>query len=332
MSLSIAREQLAHLPQSTTVWAGARRSTNIMVQKRRHDLVLWVDDQTVRGFDVAPRGEAPEAAIQALLKCMETPLSGLPAARPAAVYLEMPTAWEREQLERLGIRVVEAPPHGLLDETFETFGEHLGDHRTYLQAARPEVVGTFFAAARDFYLDLPWNEAHDDELVRISGLSTSPIWVSVLGAGSIQYGLGIYLRARSAVSMMDGEPDQAMAAGLMSMTFDRPDEVGIDICEEIRAHEWPLAKPGRIPLLLRTEASSRRMGDREDLILVMDAMHVVRRRLLHGELTTTTPSGRPAEASWPVDIDALREIVGGLWHRNEPCPCGSGRKLKRCCG
>ncbi len=37
------------------------------------------------------------------------------------------------------------------------------------------------------------------------------------------------------------------------------------------------------------------------------------------------------EAPLPPPVDTIRNESGGP-KRNEPCPCGSGKKYKKCCG
>jgi hypothetical protein len=49
-------------------------------------------------------------------------------------------------------------------------------------------------------------------------------------------------------------------------------------------------------------------------------------------LVTRTPAVWPGQAR-SHGIEGIHEAVRerGRWGRNEPCPCGSGRKFKRCC-
>ena len=56
----------------------------------------------------------------------------------------------------------------------------------------------------------------------------------------------------------------------------------------------------------------------------------VRTDVLGNVIATRRGSGGEAEVPMPVSVTIRRQMpkVG----RNEPCPCGSGRKFKHCCG
>ena len=50
------------------------------------------------------------------------------------------------------------------------------------------------------------------------------------------------------------------------------------------------------------------------------------RRVLHGHGTVFFPDGEEAEEAEASAVPTAK--VG----RNDPCPCGSGKKFKKCCG
>ncbi|MGH7856174.1 MAG: SEC-C metal-binding domain-containing protein [Candidatus Binatia bacterium] len=43
----------------------------------------------------------------------------------------------------------------------------------------------------------------------------------------------------------------------------------------------------------------------------------------------SSASSQPCCARWRPDRESFNETRIG---RNDPCPCGSGKKFKRCCG
>jgi preprotein translocase subunit SecA len=51
-----------------------------------------------------------------------------------------------------------------------------------------------------------------------------------------------------------------------------------------------------------------------------------------GEVSTTTPATASAVASTATNVEPSAELEFGDVPRNAPCPCGSGRKYKRCHG
>ncbi|MFM8704805.1 MAG: SEC-C metal-binding domain-containing protein, partial [Planctomycetia bacterium] len=61
---------------------------------------------------------------------------------------------------------------------------------------------------------------------------------------------------------------------------------------------------------------------------------------IHAEAAPATlpepgqPSGQPAAAGDAQGLQAVEPIrnLGQKVGRNDPCPCGSGRKFKNCCG
>jgi preprotein translocase subunit SecA len=46
--------------------------------------------------------------------------------------------------------------------------------------------------------------------------------------------------------------------------------------------------------------------------------------------TTSTRASEPENGEYAIDLPARRS--GPKVGRNEPCPCGSGKKYKNCCG
>jgi uncharacterized protein YecA (UPF0149 family) len=45
-------------------------------------------------------------------------------------------------------------------------------------------------------------------------------------------------------------------------------------------------------------------------------------------------AGLPGEDEQPLPppVETIRTEKGGTVGRNDPCPCGSGKKYKKCCG
>jgi preprotein translocase subunit SecA len=51
-----------------------------------------------------------------------------------------------------------------------------------------------------------------------------------------------------------------------------------------------------------------------------------------GDVSTTTPASASAAASTATNVEPSAGLDFGDVPRNAPCPCGSGRKYKRCHG
>lgn len=81
--------------------------------------------------------------------------------------------------------------------------------------------------------------------------------------------------------------------------------------------------------LMRLVAELRIVArDRPDLA---DPIERVENGVRHGEFDATKQESDRWAASKDGQ-DTMRALVGPRPGRNEPCPCGSGKKFKKCCG
>jgi hypothetical protein len=110
-----------------------------------------------------------------------------------------------------------------------------------------------------------------------------------------------------------GEIEQAYEQGLIDTTMITLDDVKGDLA---RGEEWALAS------LVRN--SHRRLVD--DTVKTMEGW-----ASFNQEKTLRLPPSEPVNP-WRDSIDTGYKRIGPKIGRNDPCPCASGKKYKKCCG
>jgi hypothetical protein len=124
--------------------------------------------------------------------------------------------------------------------------------------------------------------------------------------------------------------------GLVSAVGDLPaPELLADVR---RAYEEGLVDPGFVSLEgIERDLQSRPAGRRERHYVITDAINEMQGwAAFHPEDSQSSPVpkikapvGRPEPASSAAPQPVVRTPKTG---RNDPCPCGSGKKYKKCCG
>jgi len=100
-------------------------------------------------------------------------------------------------------------------------------HRFFEESVPPAAIGDLFEAAREYYTAAPWKTVDQPLEIRIGDADSC--WVTVMGAGGIEYGLGIHRSARALAEMLTGDADADDPGDLLGITYrseaEAPDEL-----------------------------------------------------------------------------------------------------------
>lgn len=329
-------------------------------------LALWLERpaDVVVAYDVIPPGDPLPAFARVLRKAIQQPMSGRPR-RPARVRVADPAlaAIVREMLGR-NIQVTVAPTPEL-DEIMATFNEFAdadGEEQSYLDEGRvdAEAVTTFFHSARLLYLVAPWQTAGDNDILHmdIPALGVRGACVSIIGHLGESLGLIVFPSLKGFQSFIEaagateahGKKPRNIGTGWLSLNFERGADLPAGMRREISGHAWPVAGTAAYPVAMNIDPDlvSRPLVTRDYRVLEACARAVAafyvkhRDRFGTGDMVPVCESwfdqaGLEVRLTLPYEAHAMfapaeserpsRPRVG----RNEPCPCGSGRKYKKCC-
>lgn len=246
-----------------------------------------------------------------------------------------------------------------------------GGESSYFDGGRipPGLVRELFVSAERLYRCAPWKSAYDSQVLKldIPSLGVEGACVSVMGNLGQSFGLIIFpslagyqafYRLASAGSIRKkGRVD--LGTDWLSLNFERGGDLPADTRREALAHGWPVAGPDAYPLLLHVErdGGSRPLVQRDYQIatLAASAVHQFfgkhRARFEEFDVREVSESydiptmGLEVHLTLPYPNSAAFLLEDEPGHdageasphgrkepgRNEPCPCGSGRKYKKCC-
>ncbi len=273
--------------------------------------------------------------------------------------------------DAIPVSVAQTPElDALLDQMLESLSgdvetpSYLGDGRI-----SPEAVGQFFSCAELLYQMAPWEVASEDQVMRldIPTLGVEGACVSILGGLGEVRGLVIFpslagyeafLRAEEEFAGGEGDDPSDLGTDWLSLSFDRGADLPESMRREAVTHGWPVADAEAYPVVMRFERDriTRPPTEREFEIATacatsLCAFFAEHRRLFgldefepvcesyYDENDREVRFTLPYEAHWQFDVeDAPAPAFAGSQvrvpprpSRNAPCPCGSGRKYKKCC-
>jgi hypothetical protein len=255
-----------------------------------------------------------------------------------------------------------------LGQVRASFGEYLESHappgndqQTYLpQGVSPDVVASLFARARALFVQKPWELTDDNDLllVDVPDLGVRGGVLSIVGALGESLGFVLFesLAAFDAFVAAGerqvgrlADVDVDLGGQLFSVTFEPAAGLTPGMRREIAEHGWPVARPAGHPLVLRAERDGSHLPPSGRDVRLAEALcgalaaFVARHRTELGQSTgliteeSQSDGGPSVFLTYPhpdtVELDeppapVTRPPAIG---RNEPCPCGSGKKYKRCC-
>lgn len=210
------------------------------------------------------------------------------------------------------------------------------DHGAGMErVVNPPLILELVMAAIEFDAVAPWNAFEADEPIEIrfepSGRKAEGC---VMGQGGEEFGLVLYRDKGSIARVLElsalGRPESARALACTTMLLADDDSIAVDA---IRA----MTGVAIAPTVIRLERGKLGALDEAEIAALIAALRAVTALAAGG----TTATGEVRESQRRVRAHATRtrghaeissrpnlafEGVG----RNEPCPCGSGKKFKRC--
>lgn len=337
----------------------------------RPQAILWVDlsDATVVGWRMIDPGGPPVSFAGTLEEIMRAPLVGRPR-RPSRVRVpDSPLAAELRSILPEAEIVVDAVPelHEIVQQMAESMlgGEEHAAEASYFEHGRVSVaaVESLFAAAHTLYSVAPWKTADDTQVLRldIPEFGVEGACVSIIGALRESVGVIIFPSLVAFESFLDAADVDNLAAEMpdlgtttLALTFERGADLPAGMRREAAEHGWKVTGPNAYPLVQHRDRDGlpRPLVEHDVRVVAACASALAAFCIKHPGLYNEEPF-EPVCESWlnedelevrftaPYEADSLfpvnhstalpvespRAKVG----RNAPCPCGSGRKYKKCC-
>ncbi len=257
----------------------------------------------------------------------------------------------------------------LLQHMIETLPPGEDDEPSYFARGHvpAAAIEKLFAASRRLFQVKPWAVADDTQVIRmdIPALGIEGACLSVIGQLGESRGVLIFPSIDDFEAFLDaaesGELERgriALNAGWLGLTFEPATELPPSMRREAMEHGWPVESADAYPVVDRRDpdALPRPLVERDVQIATACALSLSAFFAKHAAMfKSDTPA--PACESYfddddrevllTVPYDALEDFalpdpaptLDGLAPaepfqpragRNEPCPCGSGRKYKKC--
>ena len=298
---------------SKAVWQVAFRPSGAQMEDGSSPQVLLWGEKSggqIRFFEVVPEGKSlKDIDWPAMFKaaCLE-PQNGCQPAMPGEIQVD------DEQLQGhlkacLGtVQVTLRKKLKSIDDAAEALASLLSGKLgfSYLMGTgvHQEEVAALACDMVEFLQARPFEVLHGDQVLQIEGLSTSPVFVSVLGMEEMEYGLGIYLSRQAAETYLRGiTPDWVDVLPVLSLTLVTEDNCPLALDAEIRAQQWP-CHPMGFPLLMRVDGE-RAQPTSEEIVLARELLRLVVRYAKKQKPGRYTLDGRrvtvqPMEPAPPV--------------------------------
>jgi hypothetical protein len=333
-------------------------------------VVLWLElpDDLVVGYRLIGPKEPPGSFGETLLGAMASPMAG-PPRRPARIRVADGRLAAEVQETAPDIDVVVAPTPEL-DQVLQLMAESMPaedhDGMSYFEGGRisAEAVNSLFYAARLLYDISPWKAAADSQVLRldIPALGVEGACVSIIGAlgeslGFIVFPSYLGFERFCRVAEMRGPSGGPLDLGstTLSLNFERGADLPPSMRREVAEHGWPVADPTAYPLVRHMDRDGvlRPLTEHDIRVVSACATSLGTFFLRHGtlfegeavkpvcesffdendlEVRFTFPyESASAFAVNDPPLSPPLEPGKAKLGRNAPCPCGSGKKYKKCC-
>jgi len=355
-------------PGGRREWIGGRLSPPFFIEDReepyRAELIVWMEEPSglVVGNQMIGPEEVDGALARLLLTTLERPLAGSPRRPDAIRVAEESLAAEVRAAIGHAIPVTVAPTpelDALLEAMLESM-PHQDEDESYLEDGRipPSLVAELFASAKLLYEIAPWKVATDDQVVRmdIPALGVEGACVSIIGNLGESLGLLVFpsLAGYQAFGRLAEAPRPKrgrldFGTDWLALDFERGADLPAEMRREVAVHGWPVADANAYPRVRRLDrdGASRPLVERDLTIAsacasALSAFFAKHRELFEAEELEPVCESyfdqrdlevrftAPYEAFALFDVEPARERAGRKVGRNDPCPCGSGRKYKKC--
>jgi SEC-C motif len=331
-------------------------------------LALWIElpAGVVLASKVGGQTEAMELAEAALEQALRAPLVGS-ARLPKKVRVSSLELGERlvTKLSR-SVRVGYGPTPELAEFAAD-FLDHLAqaERAAYLEdgSVQAATLTAFHAAAAAFAKLQPWTLMREGRVVRVDiptlGITAGAL--IVIGAHGMARALLLFPSARELATYQSlsvltkssgGDLPEDLGSSVLSVSFESEQEAGPRFCASFRRVAAPPTNMDAVPVLEHRDSTGtpQRLDEHDALVatacLTALAHALTRHRQAIGSAWHESLHVRAAavevELRHPHDVH--ERITSGLEAiarasraeeragRNDPCPCGSGKKFKRCCG
>ncbi len=204
------------------------------------------------------------------------------------------------------------------------------DHGPTLEAVGPELVLELIGAAVAFAAAEPWNVFEPEEALSIRIDSPQrELEGCVLGAGGEEFGLALYHQRgsidRVGSLVAQGRPELARSVACTTMLLVRDSACSVDAVRALTGAEVA-------PLVFHIARGGPRAAGPHDVAILVAGLRAVTAlaegRAPRGE--TVDPAHRVVASAARADVAESHAMSFAGMGRNEPCPCGSGKKFKRC--
>lgn len=323
------------------------------------------------GQAVLAPDEAEGALGRVLRAAMERPLAGPPRRPAAIRVPDAASAAEVRAVVggAIPVRVESTPELDALVSQMLRWMPESDVEQSYLEGGRipPEAVAKLFAAAEILYHAAPWKVAHDAQVLRmdIPALGVEGACVSIIGQLGESLGVLVFPSltgweafASAAEAVASGERPRDLGTDWLALDFERGADLPASMRREVARHGWPVASADAYPCVTRhdRDGAPRPLVQRDVAIASACAVSLTAFFVKHPRLFEAG-AFEPICESWfddddlevrftaPYEAFELFEIEGPAAaapkaqapgqgtrpSRNAPCPCGSGRKYKKCC-
>lgn len=331
-------------------------------------LALWLD--LPEGFIVGEKLAKPEEAIGIAGASLRGALANARKPRRIRVATQALAAEVREAMGP-GTPIVVAPTPEIdliVADMAAAMGARPTTMFTSPEIT-PELLEGFFAAARMLWTVAPWKVAGDAELIGLDvpeqGIEEA--CVSIMGGAGHAYGLAIFesiehFETFYEAGTMDLDPNELPDLGgdELFLAFEPEAALPAAMIEEAEKYGFVRGGPRAFPVLniVRRDASFASPSAAQialaTAVAAAVATFVTKHRGLFAKgsgpfaretyelddapaVTLTMPFG--SSDLFDDELDELPDAPFGAAApsggrkvgRNEPCPCGSGKKYKRCC-
>lgn len=284
---------------------------------------------------------------------------------PSRIRVESEALAERVRAELGAATRIVVAPTPEIDHVISELARAQGGPVSYLSGdgMTPVLVERFFRAAEVLWRLAPWRYANDGQLVRVDApeLSVEGACVSILGAAGMEHGFALFASAEDYDAFIEvassgaGRPAPGVSELLLS--YDERRDLDPAVVREVERHGWPLASKRAYPSVLSLgPGAAVRPATAEELRLMTAIAAALGPFVAQNRRLFEEGGGSPASATYELDdgpavtltapddafeffheahepplatpsFDPPKQKVG----RNDPCPCGSGKKYKKCC-
>lgn len=352
-------------------WAGGRFNSPFYVtegEPYRPEMVVWMElpSKMVVTVNVSDP-KSPVSFSDVLLEAMSSPLPEA-AQLPARIRVADAELAAEIRAAHPDLEVIVAPTPEL-EQLVERMMESMpGDSQgaSYFEEGRvsAEVVEDLFIAADDLFGIAPWKATDDSQVIRldIPEYGIEGACVSIIGMLGESLGFIIFpsidAYERFVEFAHNKTPDSGpidLGGTNLSLNYERGADLPPVMRREVSTNTWPVAAANAYPWIQHRERDGvpRPLAELDVRIVsacagALSAMFSKHRQLfetndfkpicesycndseLEVRLTVPYETGRLfAVNDHPPEVpsEVGTEAVG----RNEPCPCGSGSKYKKCC-